>query len=134
MARLKRQVKIQYNLQRGFEASSTKRIDDISKSIEVIMNKKLENARNYTSRLDTKIGGGPGFNESLKLFSQSFHQRIQQRFLRNPKHWKPLSKTTKRIRSFLLNPNELLYLIMKWWNRSEEHTSELQSRENLVCR
>src|SRR5690606_42097916 len=22
----------------------------------------------------------------------------------------------------------------RWWNRSEEHTSELQSRENLVCR
>src|SRR5436309_6179942 len=21
-----------------------------------------------------------------------------------------------------------------WWSRSEEHTSELQSRENLVCR
>src|SRR5436309_7943027 len=22
----------------------------------------------------------------------------------------------------------------RWWQRSEEHTSELQSRENLVCR
>src|SRR5690606_41669744 len=23
---------------------------------------------------------------------------------------------------------------LRWWSRSEEHTSELQSRENLVCR
>src|SRR5690606_34349515 len=97
------------------------------------MNNKLENARNYTSRLDTKIGGGPGFNESLKLFSQSFHQRIQQRFLRNPKHWKPLSKTTKRIRSFLLNPNELLYLIMKWWNAGQK-SGQISKKPSLSLR
>src|SRR5690606_6711339 len=28
----------------------------------------------------------------------------------------------------------IIYLMVAWFLRSEEHTSELQSRENLVCR
>src|SRR5436309_7116508 len=30
--------------------------------------------------------------------------------------------------------SDSIYQGWKWWHRSEEHTSELQSRENLVCR
>src|SRR5690606_41775864 len=35
---------------------------------------------------------------------------------------------------FMIQPSEFAKLAMVVWGRSEEHTSELQSRENLVCR
>src|SRR5690606_17471 len=41
--------------------------------------------------------------------------------------------TIKNYRDFNWDPT-MDFLIQNWDSRSEEHTSELQSRENLVCR
>src|SRR5690606_40391510 len=41
---------------------------------------------------------------------------------------------SKSSRSSLCSPCSLAVLSLRTWPRSEEHTSELQSRENLVCR
>src|SRR5690606_41721403 len=48
-------------------------------------------------------------------------------------NWKPIRKTPRLCTSY---PCTWCYRTRtpKPWTRSEEHTSELQSRENLVCR
>src|SRR5207302_9048471 len=47
---------------------------------------------------------------------------------RSPPSNKPRSTATFSIPRFPISPSRTA------WDRSEEHTSELQSRENLVCR
>jgi hypothetical protein len=120
MTQLKRKVSIRFHMTRGFEKSSLQKVNQISDSLEEIVNRRLEKTRNYTSRLSDKVSNGPGFDPSLRNFTESFYNRIQNRFIKNPRNWPPLSKTTRKIRSFLLNPEDLSYDILKWWNAGQK--------------
>src|SRR5690606_41142248 len=53
---------------------------------------------------------------------QRAHQRSELQRLRAELRYRKTAGQLRRLRA------------RRWWRRSEEHTSELQSRENLVCR
>src|SRR5690606_41921974 len=45
-----------------------------------------------------------------------------------------INNTNRVLSALKVNPERALEELENDWTRSEEHTSELQSRENLVCR
>src|SRR5690606_28225915 len=71
--------------------------------------------------------------QDFDAFAPAFDAAVQELTGRN--HFEPLLETDGSLESGYANAEVATLLQQQVWGaRSEEHTSELQSRENLVCR
>src|SRR2546430_4839667 len=73
------------------------------------------------------------FNDTAttEIYTLSLHDAFRSRFLRHL-GWLPSAGTSRRFFRRLLS--RFIKARLKFCGRSEEHTSELQSQSNLVCR
>src|SRR5690606_39686636 len=80
----------------------------------------------FPTRRSSDLGlledSGTGKDRKIKLSD------LARRIIRDKREGS--AERVKAIREAALSPS----IYAKLWERSEEHTSELQSRENLVCR
>src|SRR5690606_42037291 len=87
----------------------------------------------YTTLFRSLQQNSPEFQEQHLLLLVHFLQPLEQLFLPQP----PLPELQTPLLEPLLAPHfsfsRLQHVLLSLF-RSEEHTSELQSRENLVCR
>src|SRR5690606_40800992 len=70
---------------------------------------------------------------AMKMVSAAKLKRAQDAYTRAKPYAERMEETLDRVLSALESPEHPL-LEIRDVKRSEEHTSELQSRENLVCR
>src|SRR5690606_1439236 len=71
-------------------------------------------------------------DEECKIIVDEFKKQAEEFQVPDAKFF--LSHSHKAVADLAVDSIAIQYEISPKWNRSEEHTSELQSRENLVCR